>query len=115
MKSDIPDEVLKLYLQSITLDSGETPICPIDKTIDNSYSCLFKVKTRGLILAAWNCGLLVAWRDMYGAESLTQIAYMYLDIADSYQGYKIFNIILFRKYKSSKISFSRGTRIKYCL
>ena len=83
LKSDIPTEVLKEYTERKS-DTNETYVCQIDKT--EMYSCLFKCKTRGFILSAFDCGIILAYRDMYGAESLTQIAYMYLDIVQAYIG-----------------------------
>ena len=71
-------------------DCDNNQFCQIDKS--NMYSCLFKCKTRGLILAAFDCGIVLGWRDLYGAESLAQIAYMYLDILDAYKGYNSLEI-----------------------
>ena len=83
-KHDIPAEVFLQFQKRNISECENNQFCQIDKS--NMYSCLFKCKTRGLILAAFDCGIVLGWRDLYGAESLAQIAYMYLDILDAYKG-----------------------------
>ena len=83
-KADVPTKLMEEYKARKTELTGASNFCQIDKT--NMYSCLFKCKTRGLILAAYPCGILIGCRDMYGAESLSQIAHMYLDICDAHTG-----------------------------
>ena len=53
-----------------------------DKT--NVYACDMKVKTRGIQLALTNCGIIVAYRELYGSESTTQVALVYLDLCDNF-------------------------------
>ena len=79
IKSDLPLFLVSDYLlQKNPIDS-----CNTDKTKD--YSCQLKCRTRGLELAATNCGIVVGYREIFLAESKTQVALMYLDICDNYQ------------------------------
>ena len=57
--------------------------CNTDKTV--SHTCDVKVKTRGILLALSNCGIIVGYRELYGSESITQVANMYLDMVDQFQ------------------------------
>ena len=54
--------------------------CNTDKTI--SFSCLLKCKTRGVELACTPCGLIIGIRELFGSESLTQVAQVYMDMSD---------------------------------
>jgi hypothetical protein len=56
--------------------------CRTDKS--NIYACDLKCKTRGIQIACNNCGVVVAYRELFGSESLTQVALMYLDLVDNY-------------------------------
>ncbi len=47
---------------------------------DQSIPYLNKTKTRGLLIAAFNCGFIIGYRELYGSESLSQVALFYLDI-----------------------------------
>ena len=51
-----------------------------------TFAFNYKVKTRGLILAVNNCGIIAGAREMFGAESLSQMAQLYLDIVDNIEG-----------------------------
>ena len=46
-------------------------------------SCNYKVKTRGIILAVYNWGIIAGVREMFGAESLSQVSQLYLNILDN--------------------------------
>ena len=37
------------------------------------------------LLALSNCGIIVGYRELYGSESITQVANMYLDMVDQFQ------------------------------
>jgi hypothetical protein len=45
----------------------------------------FRQKTRGILIIINNCGVIVGYRELYGSESLTQVANLYLDLVDSIQ------------------------------
>ena len=81
-KEDIPEEVYQEYKNKKTIGNSRT--CNTDKT--TVFNCDLKCKTRGLQLACSNCGIVLAFRELYGSESLTQVALMYLDIVDNFKG-----------------------------
>jgi len=72
--------------------------CNTDKA-SKFYSCNFKCKTRGLIIIAFNCGIIICFREMYGAESLRHVSHLYLDMIDHFCGTisEIF-IVLFKMF-----------------
>jgi transcription elongation factor Elf1 len=78
-KDSISREVLDLYFNQKNKQRKLTS-CNTDKT--SVYACNLKCKTRGIELACSNCGIVLAFRELYGSESLTQVAYMYLDLVD---------------------------------
>jgi hypothetical protein len=61
-----------------------TATCNTDKTL--AYSCDLKSRTRGIQIAATNCGFIIGFREMFGSESIIQVADMYMDIADNFKG-----------------------------
>ncbi len=44
--------------------------------------CSKKCRTEGLLVAAYNCGIVLAYREFLTHESPTQVATFYLDIAN---------------------------------
>ena len=79
-KEDIPTEMLDNFRKF--KNSLNNPSCNTDKT--NTFSCGLKCKTRGLQLACSNCGIIIGFRELYGSESLTQVALMALEIYESF-------------------------------
>ncbi len=56
----------------------------------NTYKanhCTMKCKTRGILLAATNCGIVISFRELFGAESLKQVTQLYLDTFDLFEGH----------------------------
>ncbi len=51
-----------------------------------SSPCLIKCKTRGILLGVSNCGIVMSFRELFGNESLTQVASFYLDTLELYTG-----------------------------
>ena len=51
-----------------------------------SNHCVFKCKTRGIILTMSNCGIALSFRELFGSESLTQVTMLYLDTLDYFIG-----------------------------
>jgi hypothetical protein len=51
-----------------------------------TFAFNYKVKTRGLILAVYNYGIIAGAREMLGAESLSQVAQLHLDKVDNIEG-----------------------------
>ncbi len=56
------------------------PTCRTNK--DNSFLCLNKTKTRGVLIATYNCGFIVGYRELFGSESLSQVTLFYLDLIE---------------------------------
>ena len=48
-------------------------------------SCDVKEKTRGILLMIASCGVIIGYREIYGSESITQVANMYLDIVELFK------------------------------
>ena len=80
--TDVPNEIKMAYLSKMPINPHPTG-CNTDKTI--THACDVKVKTRGILLALSNCGIIVGYRELYGSESITQFANMYLDMVDLFQ------------------------------
>ena len=61
-------------------------------------SVLNKCKTRGIQLACANCGIIYGFCELLGAESCTQVAQMYIDLCEAFNGmfcyYSQFNDLL---------------------
>jgi hypothetical protein len=91
-KSDIPKTTLVQYTKkAIVVDEyrdkeesikEKNKFCNVDKT--DSYTCDIKCRTRGIIIACTNCGVIIGSRELYGAESLSQVCQFFLDIKDKY-------------------------------
>ncbi len=58
--------------------------CNTDKT--TVTPCEIKCKTRGVIILVSNCGIIISFREMYGAESLQQVAFLYNDTLALFKG-----------------------------
>jgi len=66
--------------------------CNTDKTKD--FGCPLKCHTRGIQICATNCGIIIGYREIFLAESKTQVAVMLLDIYDNYQSiYNLSNLL----------------------
>ena len=48
-------------------------------------------RTKGVILAVYNCGIICSYKVLFGSESLTQVARFYLDIMDRSPKYLIYD------------------------
>jgi hypothetical protein len=80
--TDIFDAFSNKGKSSVSLSS-----CNTDKA--KVFSCEHKCKTRGILLAVFNCGILIGYRELFRKESTTQVALLYLDIYDYYIGIKL--------------------------
>jgi hypothetical protein len=58
------------------------------------FSCDHRCKTHGILLAVFNCGIIIGYRELFGKESATQVALLYLDICDFYTGKDLFFLAL---------------------
>jgi hypothetical protein len=81
-KDDLPTNLLNNYIESKT-NRKLLSSCNTDKT--SCFSCDMKCRTRGIQLGINNCGVIVGYRELFGSESSSQVALMYLDICDHYQ------------------------------
>jgi hypothetical protein len=59
------------------IDTSEK-ISNVDKT--DAFTCELKCRTRGLIIACNCCGIISGFKELFGAESLTQVALMLLEM-----------------------------------
>jgi hypothetical protein len=50
------------------------------------FSCEHRCKTHGILLGVFNFGIIIGYRELFGKESATQVALLYLDIYDFYTG-----------------------------
>lgn len=89
-KHDISKTVLDKFLKrknandqykrqqlATVIDTSEK-ICNVDKT--DAFTCELKCRTRGLIIACNCCGIISGFKELFGAESLTQVALMLLEM-----------------------------------
>lgn len=56
---------------------------------DNVFSCPLKCKTVGVQIASCNCGIIQSWKEMYGSESLAQVALFLTEINEQFIQLKI--------------------------
>ena len=64
--------------------------CNTDKS--KNFSWDMKCKTRGIQLACANCDIIYRFRELFGAESCTQVAQMYIDLCEAFNGMFIIRI-----------------------
>lgn len=79
---DVPIELVQNHINSVRGIEKDAS-CNTDKTI--LHACDVKVKTRGILLVLNSCGVIAGYRELYGSESLTQVANLYLDICDVFK------------------------------
>ncbi len=73
--------------------------CNTDKSL--AYTCDLKVRTRGIQICATNCGIILAFREMFLSETKHQVAIMYVDISNHFNG--MFPVIICYIIKFIKI------------
>ena len=70
-KYDCPDQLYKDYCLTFQRPQGFSE-CHTDKTVTNygklDLSCINKSKTRGVVLAVFNCGIILGYRELFGAD-----------------------------------------------
>ena len=76
--------ILDAYMQKVKSHKAVSA-CYTHKI--NTTICDVKIKTRGILLIVSNCGVIVSYREMYGSQSITQVAnlYLYLDRTDIFK------------------------------
>ena len=53
-------------------------LCDTNK--EERFPCYSKTKTRGIMLATFNCGIITGYRELFGSESISQVVLFYLDL-----------------------------------
>ena len=46
------------------------------------FGCEIKCKTRGLLISAYNCGIINGFREIFVSESISQVLLFFLDIIE---------------------------------
>lgn len=81
-RETIPIHLLQEYLDNKNPNAKNS--CNVDKT--TTFSCDFKVKTCGILLACSNCGIILNYKEFYGAESCKQVGLFYLETSNNFKG-----------------------------
>ncbi len=73
------NEILDNEIKSIhSKQYANEILCNTNK--EERFPCANKTKTRGILLATYNCGIIVSYRELFGSESITQVVLFYLDL-----------------------------------
>ncbi len=111
LAQDVPESIRDEYMNKVRSPVNEC-VCNTHKI--NTTSCDVKVKTREILSILSNCGVIVGYREIYGSESITQVANLYLNIADLFQSkilqplaFKYFNVLNFIFIKCSSRANAR--------
>ncbi len=89
---DAPTAMYNDFLNAQTKKAVEISSCNTDKTKLTIYN---KCKTRGIVLAVYNCGIVLSFRELYGSESLSQVGLFLIDTIDAMNGNGNFFLIFF--------------------
>jgi hypothetical protein len=74
---------------------------------ENVYSCQLKSRTVGIQISCCNCGIVHCWKELYGAESLSQVALLLVEIKEQFEAA---NIDI-----AKKVIYDNGCNLaKYC-
>jgi len=81
-KEQIPIEIYNTFLKELIsregLDEYDEITCNTNKHFCTPYSK--KNRTKGLLISAYNCGIINGFRELYGSESISQVVLYYLDL-----------------------------------
>ncbi|CAF1002029.1 unnamed protein product [Brachionus calyciflorus] len=55
------------------------------QTLKSKAPCIFKTRTKGIAISAFNCGIINGYREFFGHESEQQILLFYLDLVENFQ------------------------------
>ena len=66
----------------------EQEICRVKKDIN---PCVHKCRTKGVILAVFNCGVIGSYKELFGSESLAQVSRFYLDLIELAPKYLVYD------------------------
>ena len=87
--NDVPSDIKAAYISKLRPAEESTQCNTIKISVT---SCPVKVKTRAILLMIACCGVIVGYREIYGSESITQVANMYLDVVELFKSIN-FNVI----------------------
>jgi hypothetical protein len=91
------NEILDNEIKSIhSKQYANEILCNTNK--EERFPCANKTKTRGILLATYNCGIIVSYRELFGSESITQVVLFYLDLISICQKlpeYYIYEVFFF--------------------
>ena len=88
----IGKDVLEIYKSKAMSENQLIKTCNTDKS--KIFACNMKCKTRGILLGCSPCGIILGFRELYGSESCSQVAQMYLDLCMAYRcNYKLYSLI----------------------
>jgi hypothetical protein len=65
-------------LKETEKDAFENIACKTNKHFGIPFEN--KKRTRGILIASLNCGLVVGYRELFGSESVRQVVMFYLDL-----------------------------------
>jgi hypothetical protein len=84
-RADLSRSQYNDYMQTrISNKKIDEESCNTDKVACSP--CEAKCKTRGAFLVITTCGIVVGFRELFGAESLTQAVMLFLDVLELYEG-----------------------------
>ena len=75
-KDFIPKDLLTKYICKKKMKLALKKTCNTDKS--NIFACAIKCKTRGIHLACEDQGKILAYRELYGSESFTQVVFRFM-------------------------------------
>jgi hypothetical protein len=89
---DIPREKLRAFLSvwKISEERSMTETCcRVRKELD--IPCTKKTRTKGVLLAVFNCGIVGAYKEIFSEESLTQVSMFFLELLDTTPKYIVYD------------------------
>ncbi|CAF1087177.1 unnamed protein product, partial [Brachionus calyciflorus] len=55
------------------------------QTLKSKTLCDFKTRTKGILISAFNCGIVTGYREIFGSESCSQVLLFYLDVIEKFK------------------------------
>lgn len=83
-ETHIPKELLQMFIKEqdskLNINVYNDISCNTNKHFKMPY--VKKTKTRGVLIAASNCGIVTGYREIFGCESISQVVLFYLDLIE---------------------------------
>ena len=86
---DVLNNFLLLWKNSYVSESSES--CNIRKDIDSDIPCKNKTRTKGVLLAVYNCGIIGSYKEIFNDESLLQVSLFLLDFLNYIPNFIIYD------------------------